>query len=324
MTTPASNNRFKGVTFQDQATPATPSMGDGRLFLDTADGLLKWIDDTGTVTPILSGGGLTDPMTTRGDIIIRNASNVTARLARGAAGTYLGSDGTDVAYAAVTDAQLSTSDITTNNASTSKHGFLKKLDNTATHYMDGTGAWSTPSSSSGLTLIEQHTASTSASLDFPTCFSSTYDDYLIELVELLPATDNVIPYLRVTTNSGSSYDSGANYNWAHANIIVSGATGSNNAAAATAFKLFTDSTSTAGVDNGAPGYMTLRIMNPLGSTYAKKMWGQGMWTYNTGPNVYGEVWYGTYTPTTALTGFQFLYHSGNIASGTIRVYGVAK
>lgn len=38
-------------------------------------------------------------------------------------------------------------DITTNNASTSKHGYLKKLDNTAAHYMDGTGAWSTPSGS---------------------------------------------------------------------------------------------------------------------------------------------------------------------------------
>lgn len=42
---------------------------------------------------------------------------------------------------------LSLTDITTNNASTSKHGFLLKLDNTASHYMDGTGAWSTPASS---------------------------------------------------------------------------------------------------------------------------------------------------------------------------------
>lgn len=88
--------------------------------------------------------GFSDPMTSRGDIIVRNAGNTTARLAKGSAGTYLGSDGTDVAYAAVTDAQLSTSDITTNNASTSKHGFLKKLSNVATEYMDGTGAWSTP------------------------------------------------------------------------------------------------------------------------------------------------------------------------------------
>lgn len=47
----------------------------------------------------------------------------------------------------VTDANLSTTDVTTNNSSTSKHGFLKKLSNVSTEYMDGTGNWSTPASS---------------------------------------------------------------------------------------------------------------------------------------------------------------------------------
>lgn len=44
----------------------------------------------------------------------------------------------------VQDADLSLSDITTNNSSTSNHGFLKKLNNVSTNFMDGTGAWSTP------------------------------------------------------------------------------------------------------------------------------------------------------------------------------------
>lgn len=35
-------------------------------------------------------------------------------------------------------------DVTTNNSSTANHGFLKKLDNVATDYMDGTGNWSVP------------------------------------------------------------------------------------------------------------------------------------------------------------------------------------
>lgn len=39
-------------------------------------------------------------------------------------------------------------DITTLNASTSAHGLIKKLSNIATEYMDGTGNWSVPSSSS--------------------------------------------------------------------------------------------------------------------------------------------------------------------------------
>lgn len=53
----------------------------------------------------------------------------------------------NVGATAVTDATITTSDITTNNASTSKHGFLLKLDNNAAHYMNGQGAWTTPAGS---------------------------------------------------------------------------------------------------------------------------------------------------------------------------------
>ncbi len=39
---------------------------------------------------------------------------------------------------------LSLTDITTNNSSNSNHGFLKKLDNIATNFMNGTGNWAVP------------------------------------------------------------------------------------------------------------------------------------------------------------------------------------
>lgn len=45
-------------------------------------------------------------------------------------------------------------DITTLNASTTAHGLLPKLDNISTHYLDGTGAWSTPPGGSVPTLLE--------------------------------------------------------------------------------------------------------------------------------------------------------------------------
>ena len=45
-----------------------------------------------------NAGSLDDPMTTRGDIIVRNSSNATARLGVGSANTVLSSDGTDVSY----------------------------------------------------------------------------------------------------------------------------------------------------------------------------------------------------------------------------------
>jgi len=45
--------------------------------------------------------GFPDPMTTRGDLIFRNSSNVTARLPVGAANRYLSSDGTDASWGQV-------------------------------------------------------------------------------------------------------------------------------------------------------------------------------------------------------------------------------
>lgn len=53
----------------------------------------------------------------------------------------------------ITEDEISLSDVTTNNASTTKHGFLKKLPNDSSLFLDGTGAFSTPGGggSSGIT-----------------------------------------------------------------------------------------------------------------------------------------------------------------------------
>jgi hypothetical protein len=136
------------LTTQDDLWVGGASGAPSRLAKGT-DGQVLTVDPTTHhLVWAASASGFADPMTTRGDIIVRNSSNTTARLAKGAADTYLGSDGTDVSYSAVTDAKLSTSDVTTNNVSTSKHGFAPKAPNDATKYLDGTGAYSTPAGGS--------------------------------------------------------------------------------------------------------------------------------------------------------------------------------
>ena len=56
-------------------------------------------------------------------------------------------------WAQVTDADLLLSDITTNNVSTTKHGFAPKAPNDATKFLDGTGAYSSPSSGGGASSV---------------------------------------------------------------------------------------------------------------------------------------------------------------------------
>ncbi len=64
------------------------------------------------------------------------------------------SDGTQK-DATVSETSLTLSDNTTANASTSKHGFLKKLDNNSAHFLDGTGSWSTPAGGGGSFVYPQ-------------------------------------------------------------------------------------------------------------------------------------------------------------------------
>lgn len=52
-----------------------------------------------------------------------------------------GSQAATIANGAVTEAKMTLADNTTNNASTTKHGFLKKLSNVATEFMNGVGDW---------------------------------------------------------------------------------------------------------------------------------------------------------------------------------------
>ena len=75
---------------------------------NTFNGISQLVQTDGTGKyPALDGSlitnlasGFADPMTTRGDIIVRDASNITSRLGVGTAGQVLGSNGTDIVWGA--------------------------------------------------------------------------------------------------------------------------------------------------------------------------------------------------------------------------------
>jgi hypothetical protein len=85
--------------------PAANTVPDGSLYSCTTHSLVyksNFAGNSWATWATLGGTGLSDPMTTRGDIIIRDASNATARLGRGGAATVLTSDGTDISWQAPT------------------------------------------------------------------------------------------------------------------------------------------------------------------------------------------------------------------------------
>ena len=180
------------------------------------------------------------------------------------------------------------------------------------------------SGSGSLVLLEQHDASSSATLDFTSFISSTFDEYLFEFINVVPATNGVSLYMRMGTGAGPTYDAGANYastdyRWVPGGAAQSGASSGGNQIVLTNYNA-TDTILNTANYGGVNG--SCRLMAP-GSSIYKHVTAQTSW-FNTGSVVEGTVIHGAYLSTTAVTAVRFLMSSGNIASGTIRVYGIAK
>jgi len=174
----------------------------------------------------------------------------------------------------------------------------------------------------GLVLLEQHAASSSASLDFTSWYSSAYDDYLVRFIGILPATDGANLYLKVSTDGGSTW-SAANYAWALMGYGTGGTQANANQGGDSASGILLmgnmeNTTSTGG------GSGELSLFNPGSATRAKAM------TYFTNFRAADGAWYrwvggGAWKDdTNDINGLRFIYDSGNIAEGTIRIYGIAK
>ena len=76
------------------------SQGSGANYI-VANGTSALVYCDGAGTGAVVAAALVESLTTRGDIVVRNASNLTSRLAVGSANYALLSDGTDVAYGQV-------------------------------------------------------------------------------------------------------------------------------------------------------------------------------------------------------------------------------
>lgn len=166
----------------------------------------------------------------------------------------------------------------------------------------------------GMVLLEQHTASNSATLDFTTCISAAYDEYLIEFVEVMPVTNAAALGCQVSTNGGSTWDTGVNYY----NNNLYAATGTWVAVGATAsYVQIAHNVSNGGI-LGVAG--SVRVF-PSG-TNQRPFVGQTFYLPNAANRCINLC--NSDYETGAFNAMRFLFSAGNIASGTIRVYGIAK
>jgi hypothetical protein len=171
----------------------------------------------------------------------------------------------------------------------------------------------------GKVLLEQHAASGSATLDFTTAITSAFDEYEFEIVSLVPANDGVELLMTLSTNGGSSFSS-TTYNSILLQFATNAASGQP-AGPTSSFRLNNGFTNVG--NYSLCGSYTL--YNPLSSSLYKILKGMSYGRISSGDSRFFRMeLIGEWETTTAVNAVRFALSSGNIASGTIRCYGIAK
>jgi hypothetical protein len=184
----------------------------------------------------------------------------------------------------------------------------------------GTGAaptWATPATpASGLTLLSTVTASNSATVDVETTFSSTYDSYLLVATGVIAATSGTSFNCRFKI--GGTYVT-ASYSY-HSSITNSG----NAAYAASVSQANSLIILTTVMGNEATDSLnfTMTVASPSSTTKSKGVYWIGQ-VSDASSSLKRITGAGDNSGTGALTGVRFLTGSGNITSGTFRLYGIA-
>ena len=178
-----------------------------------------------------------------------------------------------------------------------------------------------------MTLISTSTASSSATIDITSGIDSTYKEYIFKFIDIHQATDGADFQFQVDTGTNTSYnqtitsmgilsyhqedDSAAALNAHSGSAILHQETG------------FQDLGRSLGNDNDQSLSGELHLFEPSSTTFVKHFMG----VINEAANDNGtnqRFVAGYVNTTTAITRIRFKADSGNIDSGTIKMYGLSK
>ena len=175
-----------------------------------------------------------------------------------------------------------------------------------------------------LVLISTQTASSSSTIDFTSGIDSTYKEYIFKFINIHPATDNAELQFQADTGTNTNYNQTitsthfrSRHDEADSTATLQYLT-SGDQAQGTSFQRITD----CGNDNDQNINGTLHIFDPSDTTFVKHF------LIITSADDYRSeasqrFTAGYFNTTTALTRVRFKFDSGNIDSGTIKLYGVS-
>ena len=193
---------------------------------------------------------------------------------------------------------------------------------TSGHFLKSQGAGSVPvfaeAGGGALVHLLSQTASGGSSLDF-TQISSTYNTYRFVFENVLPGTNNPSFAIRTSTDGGSNYDSGSSDYHRTGFWENGGDETSNTGTVAYGYFVSAGVNSTAS-NGGVSG--SLELYNPLGTSYT--MWVATTIASDGSDDPTAQFFCGHRQSAADVDAVQFLFDSGVIASGTIRMFGYVK
>jgi hypothetical protein len=247
-----------------------------------------------------SGGTGTNSLTA-GYSLIGNGGNAVQLINASAKGSIVVGNGTTTPSAVA---------VGTNN-------FVLTADSTQTAGVK----WAAAGGSSALVYLATATASASAFLSFTSTYiTSAYSLYALYIRNIVPATNSTSLYLRVSTDDGATWKSGAaDYNHV-SNGTMSSAAG-NNVGVAGAAQYNILNSQVLGVDAGEVANLWMWMYDPLNANTKTAFQCSGP-VINVSSVLMNHSGTGCYNTVGATNAIQILMSAGNIASGSVSLYGV--
>ena len=174
-----------------------------------------------------------------------------------------------------------------------------------------------------LVLLETQTASADGTLDFTSNIDSTYKEYIFKCTSMHPASDNQTFQVNFTID-------GTNWNVTKTTTLFRNQHDEADTGTSLYYKAAQDLaqgtgdqilSTEVGADNDQCTSGYLHLFDPSSTTFVKHF----ISTFNCSMNIdyTNQVFVAGYCNTTsAVTGARFLFGSGNVDAGTIKMYGV--
>jgi len=171
----------------------------------------------------------------------------------------------------------------------------------------------------GWTLLSTTVVSNDAEVDIIN-LSSSYAMYKFILIDFLPATDGAVLNSRTSTDNGVSFDDGgSNYSFVKHRIECRVTSPGHTVSGDNLASIFSISGNIGNGGNETCSY-EITCFNPSSTEYTQFKW-EGGRRQDTAFQ-WQESGAGTRLEAAAVDGVRFLMNTGNIVSGTLKVYGV--